>query len=75
MEKAGLTPRLSQIHSDDRQSGYLAMRSILSSGEPITAVFAGSDQIARGVYEALAQARLRIPEDISVAGLTTLKAP
>lgn len=68
MEKAGLTPRLSQIHSDDRQSGYLAMRSILSSGEPITAVFAGSDQIARGVYEALAQARLRIPEDISVAG-------
>jgi LacI family transcriptional regulator len=68
MEEGGLTPRLSQIHSDDRQLGYLAMRSILSSGEPITAVFAGSDQIARGVYEALAQARLRIPEDISVAG-------
>ncbi|HEX4808300.1 MAG TPA: LacI family DNA-binding transcriptional regulator [Bryobacteraceae bacterium] len=68
MEEAGLSPRLSQIHSDDRQLGYLAMRSILSGGEPITAVFAGSDQIVRGVYEALAQARLRIPEDISVAG-------
>jgi len=68
MVQAGLTPRLSQIHSDDRQLGYLAMRSILTSGEPITAVFAGSDQIARGVYEALGQAGLRIPEDISVAG-------
>lgn len=68
MEAAGLHPRVSQIHSDDRQLGYLAMRSILSSGEPVTAVFAGSDQIARGVYEALQQAGLGIPSDISVAG-------
>jgi LacI family transcriptional regulator len=68
MTAAGLRPRLSQIHSDDRQLGYLALRSILSSGDPITAVFAGSDQIARGVYEAVQQAGLRIPEDLSVAG-------
>jgi len=34
----------------------------------VTAVFAGSDQIARGVYEALRQSGLSIPEDISVAG-------
>jgi DNA-binding LacI/PurR family transcriptional regulator len=68
MVRAGLSPRLSQIHSDDRQLGYLAMRSILSRGEPITAAFAGSDQIARGVYEALAQAGLSIPDDISVVG-------
>jgi DNA-binding LacI/PurR family transcriptional regulator len=68
MLRAGLEPRLSQIHSDDRQLGYLAMRSILSSGEPVTAVFAGSDQIARGVYEALGQAGLSIPDDISVVG-------
>lgn len=68
MEEAGLTPRVSQIHSDDRRLGYLAMRSILSSREPITAAFAGSDQIARGVYEALMQAGLKIPDDVSVAG-------
>jgi LacI family transcriptional regulator, galactose operon repressor len=68
MVQAGLTPRLSQFHSEDRQLGYLAMRSILSSRQPVTAVFAGSDQIARGVYEALDQAGLRIPNDISVAG-------
>jgi LacI family transcriptional regulator len=68
MRRAGLQPRLSEIHSDDHQLGYLAMRSILSLGEPVTAVFAGSDQIARGVYEALRQSGLGIPEDISVAG-------
>jgi DNA-binding LacI/PurR family transcriptional regulator len=68
MSQAGLEPRLSEIHSDDRQLGYLAMRSIVSRGEPVTAVFAGSDQIASGVYEALRQLGLNIPDDISVAG-------
>ncbi len=68
MVQAGLQPRISEIHSDDHQLGYLAMRSILSRGEPVTAVFAGSDQIARGVYEAVRQSGLSIPGDISVAG-------
>lgn len=68
MLKAGLQPRLSEIHSDDRQLGYLAMRSILSRRERVTAIFAGSDQIARGVYEALLQSGLSVPGDISVAG-------
>lgn len=68
MTDAGLEPRLSDIHSDDQQLGYLSMRSILSRKEPVSAVFAGSDQIARGVYEAVRQVGLRVPADISVAG-------
>jgi DNA-binding LacI/PurR family transcriptional regulator len=68
MRHAGLQPRLSEIHSDDHQLGYLAMRSILSRRERVSAVFAGSDQIAGGIYEALRQSRLGIPGDISVAG-------
>ena len=68
MLPAGLQPRFSEIHSDDRQLGYLAMRSILSRRDPVTAVFAGSDQIASGVYEALRQSGLSIPDDVSVAG-------
>ncbi len=68
MLQAGFQPRLSEIHSDDRQLGYLAMRSIVSRGEPVTAVFAGSDQIASGVYDALRQLGITIPDDISVAG-------
>lgn len=68
MLHAGLQPKISEIHSEDQQLGYLAMKSILSRNEPVTAVFAGSDQIARGVYEGLRQSGLSIPEDISVAG-------
>jgi DNA-binding LacI/PurR family transcriptional regulator len=74
MVGSGLQPRFSEIHSDDRELGYLAMRSILSRREPVTAVIAGSDQIARGVYEALNQSGLRIPDDISVAGFNDSEA-
>lgn len=68
MTQAGLQPRISEIHSDDHQLGYLAMRSVLSRSEPVSAIFAGSDQIARGVYEAVRQSGLKIPENISVVG-------
>jgi len=74
MNAAGLEPRYSEIHSDDRELGYLAMRSILSRQEPVTAVVAGSDQIARGVYEALNHAGLRIPDDICIAGFNDTEA-
>jgi len=74
MAVAGLTPHYSDFHSDDRELGYLAMRSVLSRREPVTAVIAGSDQIARGVYEALHQAGLRIPDDICVAGFNDSEA-
>jgi DNA-binding LacI/PurR family transcriptional regulator len=68
MSRSGLEPRCSEIHADDQELGYLAMRSVLSRNERVTAVFAGSDQIARGVYEALRQSNLNIPGDVSVAG-------
>jgi len=74
MQEAGLAPRLSEIHSDERQLGYLAMRSILSRREPVTAVFAGSDPIARGVYDAIRQSGLIIPDNISVAGFNDSEA-
>jgi DNA-binding LacI/PurR family transcriptional regulator len=74
MQKEGLQPRQSEIHSDDRHLGYLAMRSILSRGEPVTAVFAGSDPIARGVYDAVRQSGLDIPGDITVAGFNDSEA-
>jgi DNA-binding LacI/PurR family transcriptional regulator len=74
MMQAGLQPRLSEIHSDDRQLGYLTMRSLLSKRERVTAVFAGSDQIASGVYEALRQSGVSIPDDISVAGFNDSEA-
>ena len=74
MLQAGLLPRVSELHSQDRHLGYLAMRSILSRREPVTAVFAGSDQIARGVYEVLRQSGLSVPDDICVAGFNDSEA-
>jgi DNA-binding LacI/PurR family transcriptional regulator len=74
MSDAGLEPRCSEIHASDQELGYLAMRSVLSRKEPVTAVFAGSDQIARGVYEALRQSNLEIPGDVSVAGFNDTEA-
>lgn len=68
MSQSDLEPRCSEIRANDQDLGYLAMRWVLSRNEPVTAVFAGSDQIARGVYEALRQSNLGIPGDVSVAG-------
>jgi DNA-binding LacI/PurR family transcriptional regulator len=69
MEEAGLPTIQSTIDSeDDTENGYLGAKSLLSRGEPITAIFAGNDRTAHGVYRALRDSGLRIPEDISVAG-------
>ena len=68
MKEAGLKPRFSEIHSEDRELGYLAVKSLLASGERPTALFVGTDQVASGVYQALQESGIRIPDDISVAG-------
>ncbi|PYU69549.1 MAG: hypothetical protein DMG49_13085 [Acidobacteria bacterium] len=68
MKEAGLEPRFSEIRSEDRELGYLAVKSLLASGERPSALFAGTDEVASGVYQALQESGILIPEDISVAG-------
>ena len=69
MEEAGLVARASSIDSeDDTQIGYLGTKSLLASGEPVTAIFAGNDPTAHGVYKALRHSGMSVPRDISVAG-------
>jgi DNA-binding LacI/PurR family transcriptional regulator len=68
MKEADLEPRFSEISSEDRELGYLAVKALLGSGERPTALFAGTDQAASGVYQALQESGIRIPDDISVAG-------
>lgn len=68
MKEADLEPRFSEICSEDRELGYLAAKSSLTSGERPTAFFVGTDQAASGVYQALQESGIRIPDDISVAG-------
>jgi LacI family transcriptional regulator len=68
MKEADLEPRFSEIGSEDRELGYLAVKALLVSGERPTALFVGTDQAASGVYQALQESGIRIPDDISVAG-------
>jgi DNA-binding LacI/PurR family transcriptional regulator len=69
MEEAGLKPRHSVIRSEnDAEIGYLGTKALLADAEPVTAIFAGNDPSAHGVYKALRDSGLRIPDDISVAG-------
>lgn len=69
MEEAGLAPRYSTIDSENEaEIGYLGTRSLLARGEPVTAIFAGNDQTAHGVYKGLRDRGLGIPDDVSVVG-------
>lgn len=68
MEEARLAPTVADIHSDGSQLGYLAVKSLLSKPSPPSAVLAGSDPIASGIYTALRELGLSIPADMSVMG-------
>ena len=69
MDEAGLVARYSSIDSgDDAEAGYLGTKSLLARRETVTAIFAGNDSTAHGVYKGLRDSGLRIPDDISVAG-------
>lgn len=75
MEAAGLRPRVSGLHSDqDLEIGYLSTKSILARREPVSAILAGTDATAIGVYKALNDCGVRIPEDISVVGQNDTEA-
>ena len=62
-------------HGDfQHEGGFLCGGELLDLGEPPTAIFAGSDQQALGVYEAARQRGLRIPQDLSLVGFDDLPA-
>ena len=54
------------------ETGYEATRALLDAPEPPTAIFAGNDLQALGVYRALYEAGLRTPDDMSVVGFDDL---
>jgi LacI family transcriptional regulator len=54
------------------ESGFAGTQRLLDLRRPPTAVFASSDQMAFGVYEAVRRRGLRVPEDVSVVGFDDL---
>ncbi|WP_051765410.1 LacI family DNA-binding transcriptional regulator [Saccharothrix syringae] len=55
-----------------REAGHAAARGLLALPDRPTAVVAGNDLQALGVYQAAREAGLRIPEDLSVVGFDDL---
>ncbi|GAA0990295.1 LacI family DNA-binding transcriptional regulator [Subtercola frigoramans] len=56
------------------EGGAAGARELLGLAEPPTAIFAGSDLQAMGVYEAARERGLTIPRDLSVVGYDDLQA-
>ena len=74
MREMGLPPLLNDFESEGEDLGYLATKSILKTGASVTAICAGDDMAARGVYKAIHEAGLLIPQDISVVGFNDTEA-
>jgi LacI family transcriptional regulator len=54
------------------EEGYRCARQILASGGDCTAVAAGNDMLAVGCYQALDEAGLRCPDQVSVVGFNDM---
>ena len=61
-------PRLVAWGRHVYEGGYAAMRQILASGLPLTAVLASNDESALGAIQALREAGHRTPQDVAVVG-------
>jgi DNA-binding LacI/PurR family transcriptional regulator len=74
LDAVGLTldPQL-QCDGDFTESdGYTATIALLELKEPPTAIFAGNDRQAAGVYRALHERSLSVPDQMSVVGFDNL---
>jgi LacI family transcriptional regulator len=76
LERAGLPydPALVRHGDFQHEGGFLRGGELLDLPDRPTAIFAGSDQQALGVYEAGRQRGLLVPQDLSVVGFDDLPA-
>jgi LacI family transcriptional regulator len=74
LERAGIPfdPALVRNADFRHEGGFGRGSELLDLPDRPTAIFAGSDQQAFGVYEAARQRGLRIPQDLSVVGFDDL---
>ena len=61
-------PKLVRPGTWEPESGYAHTRALLALDTPPDAIFCANDPMAYGCYEALREAGLRVPDDISVVG-------
>jgi LacI family transcriptional regulator len=68
-----LRPDLVVAGQFDEPSGRTAVETLLTRGEPFTALFVGNDQMAFGAMLSLHLHGLRVPDDISVVGFDDVR--
>ena len=67
--KTDLDPEyIVQVSDSNAIDGYEGAQKLLSSKVRPTAIFCYTDRMAMGAYEAITEAKLSIPQDISVVG-------
>lgn len=64
--------RIVQTENND-QGGYSAARQLLAAGSALDGIFCFSDSVAVGAEQAILEAGLRIPEDVSVVGAGNIR--
>ncbi len=67
-----IDPQLQCPGNFTEADGYTATKSLLKLQEPPTAIFAGNDRQAAGVYRALHELGRSVPDDMSVIGFDSL---
>ncbi|MBX0329484.1 LacI family transcriptional regulator [Oscillochloris sp. ZM17-4] len=67
-----ISPELLVEGGFSQEGGYIAMRSLIALPNRPRAVFVASDTMAIGALRAIAEAGLRVPEDIAVVGFDDL---
>jgi LacI family transcriptional regulator len=70
MKEAGLPHDLIAYGDFQRLTAYEVTKTLIDQN--VDAIFACSDMMAQGVYQALREAGLRIPDDVAVAGFDDL---
>lgn len=69
MRARGLEHEINVVSTSyTQEGGYIGAQQLLAQPQLPTAIFAGADIVAMGALEAIAEAGLSVPGDISVAG-------
>lgn len=72
--EAGGTPQVVLDDEFSETGGSRAAKAMLASGERPTAIFAANDLMAIGVIQALREADIAVPGDVSVVGFDDISA-